>query len=92
MKKIIKIIFLSSILFALFAFNNVYAEEFPKMTKDELKAMIDSPDLVIVDVRSGRDWKSSESKIKNSVREEPYKAGSWAGKYDKNKTYLLYCA
>ena len=89
---ILKVILFLSILFSLVPIQNLYAEEFPRMTKEELKNMIDSPDLVIVDVRSGRDWKSSESKIKNSVREEPYKAESWAGKYDKSKTYVLYCA
>jgi rhodanese-related sulfurtransferase len=77
---------------SLFFIPQANAEDFKRMTKEELKAMIDNPDVVIVDVRSGRDWKSSESKIKNAVREEPYKADSWANKYDKSKTYVLYCA
>ncbi len=68
------------------------ASEVPRMTKEELKAMLGNPDVVIVDVRLGKDWKASESKIKGAVREEPKKAKSWAGKYDKDKTYVLYCA
>jgi hypothetical protein len=68
------------------------AGEVPRMTKDELKAMLGNPDVVIIDVRTGKDWKASESKIKTAVREEPKKANSWAGRYDKNKTYILYCA
>ena len=91
-KNILKVVLFSSILLSLFLIQNVYAEEFPRMTKEELKTMIDNTDLVVVDVRSGRDWKSSESKIKNAVRGEPYKAESWEGKYDKSKTYVLYCA
>ena len=35
-----------------------------KMTKEELRAKLDSPDVVIVDVRLGKDWKASEEKIK----------------------------
>lgn len=68
------------------------ASDVPRMTKEELKAMLGNPDLVILDVRAGRDWKSSESKIKDAVREEAGKVDSWAGKYDKDKTYVLYCA
>jgi predicted transcriptional regulator len=91
-RKIFKIILILSILLFLIVPQVVYAEEVPRMTKEELKAMIDNPDLVIIDVRSGRDWKSSESKIKNAVREEPREAESWADKYDRSKTYVLYCA
>lgn len=68
------------------------AGEVPRMTKEQLKAMLGNPDVVIVDVRLGKDWKASESKIKGAARKEPKKAKSWAGKYDKDKTYVLYCA
>jgi len=34
------------------------------MTKEELRAKLDSPDVVIVDMRLGKDWKASEEKIK----------------------------
>ena len=87
-----KVILLMSMLLFLVVSQRSYAQEIPRMTKEELKAMIDNPELVIVDVRSGRDWQSSESKIKNAVREEPRKADSWAGKYDKRNTFVLYCA
>ena len=72
--------------------NVVNAAEIPRMTKEELKAMLGNPDVIILDVRSGTDWRASESKIKGAIREEPYQASSWAGKYDKGKTYVLYCA
>lgn len=68
------------------------AQDIPRMTKEELKAMLGEPDLVIIDIRSGRDWSSSESKIKGAVREEPRKAASWAEKYQKDKTIVVYCA
>lgn len=67
------------------------ADEVPRMTKEELKGLLGSPDLVIVDVRRGQDWNSSEFKIKGSVRESVRGPG-WAKNYDKNKTIVLYCA
>lgn len=91
-RKAIQVFLLMSMLLSLIVSQTIYAQDVPRMTKEELKAMIDNPELVIVDVRSGRDWISSESKIKNAIREEPGKADSWADKYDKSKTFVLYCA
>jgi predicted sulfurtransferase len=76
---------------ALFA-KAAVADEVPRMTKEELRAMLGNPDVVIIDVRTANDWEASQSKIKGAVREEPRQAKSWAGKYDKDKTYVLYCA
>ena len=64
----------------------------PRMTKDELKAMLGNPDLVIIDVRWGKDWTESDSKIKGAVREDPEAVESWANNYLKGKTIVLYCA
>jgi hypothetical protein len=64
----------------------------PRMTKDELRSLIDKGEVVVVDVRSGGDWKSSQYKIHTAVREEPDKPTSWANKYSKDKTLVLYCA
>jgi hypothetical protein len=64
----------------------------PRMKKDELKALLGNPDLVILDLRLGRDWKDSDLKIKGAVREEPNDIESWAKKYSKDKTLVLYCA
>ncbi len=62
------------------------------MDKDDLKSLLDSPDLVIVDVRNASDWSSSEFKIKGAVRVEPGEVSSWAGDHAKDKIYVLYCA
>lgn len=64
----------------------------PRMTKDELKGMLGNPDLIILDVRYGQDWTDSDLKIKGAIREEPDDIKSWANKYPKNKTLVLYCA
>jgi rhodanese-related sulfurtransferase len=68
------------------------AAEVPKMTKEELKTKLGDPHVVIVDVRAGKDWKGSEFKIKGAVRGNPSEFSSWAGKYPKDKTLVLYCA
>jgi rhodanese-related sulfurtransferase len=64
----------------------------PRITKDELKAMLGNPDLIIIDVRYGRDWTDSDLKIKGAVREDPEAFDSWANKYSKDKTIVFYCA
>ena len=64
----------------------------PRMTKDDLKAMLSNPDLVIIDVRYGKDWTDSDLKIRGAVREDPEAFNSWANKYPKSKTLVFYCA
>jgi hypothetical protein len=82
---------------AAFTFSSLFsmpaaAGEVPRMAKENLKALLGKPDVIIVDVRIERDWEASGSKIKGAVREAPKKADSWGSRYDKNKTYVLYCA
>jgi hypothetical protein len=38
------------------------------------------------------DWADSDLKIKGAVREDPKVFESWANKYPKDKTIVLYCA
>ena len=66
--------------------------DIPRIKKDELKAMLDNSDLVIIDVRAQSDWKEDDSKIKGAIREDPESVRSWAEKYSKDKTFVLYCA
>jgi rhodanese-related sulfurtransferase len=68
------------------------ASEVPRMTKEKLKSELGSPNLVVVDVRTGKDWKASEVKIKGAVRGEVYKIESWAKNYSKDTTLVIYCA
>ena len=64
----------------------------PRIKKDELKAMLDNADLVILDVRVQSDWKGDALKIKGALREDPESVKSWAEKYPRDKTFVLYCA
>jgi rhodanese-related sulfurtransferase len=67
--------------------------DIPMMTKDELKAMLGNPDLVIFDVRLSSDYFSSDLKIKGAVR--PEMGGhiyETALTYPQGKTFIFYCA
>lgn len=68
-------------------------EKTPRMTQEELKAMLGNPDLAIIDVRTDEDWKKSDFKIKGAVREDPEKdIKTWAEKYPKDRTLVFYCS
>ncbi len=64
----------------------------PRMTKEELRAVLGNPDLLIIDVRYGKDWTDSDLKIRGAIREDPEAFKSWASKYPKDKTLVFYCA
>lgn len=68
------------------------AAEIPRITKEEAKEMIDNPDVIFLDVRSGSDWRASDIKISGAVHGDPANFKDWIAKYDSNKTYILYCA
>ncbi|MDH4231889.1 MAG: rhodanese-like domain-containing protein [Nitrospirota bacterium] len=63
----------------------------PKITGEELKAMLGEPDLVVIDVRIERDWESATLKIPGAVWEDYFEVETWAKKYPKDKTIVLYC-
>ncbi len=64
--------------------------DIPGITKEELKSMLDDPDVVILDVRGAKQWEASGRKIKGAVWEDPKNVESWADKYPKDKTLVLY--
>ena len=65
----------------------------PRVTKEEVKSMLGDPDVIILDVRSAKDWGDAEWKIKGAVREERKgEISDWMDKYPKDKTFVLYCA
>ncbi len=67
------------------------AAQVPRITKEELKARLGSPDLIILDVRTSSDWGASDFKIKGAIREDFDKVDSWPDNYPKDKTIVLYC-
>ena len=68
------------------------ATEVPRMTIDELKGLLDDPGIIVLDVRTEKDWQASEVKIRGAIRKNPKEVTDWSGELDKTKTYVLYCA
>ena len=60
------------------------------MTREELKTLLGSPEVVILDVRLG--GRNAPERIKGSVFEDPENVSDWAPKYLKDKTIVLYCS
>ena len=72
--------------------SSVAAADIARITKEELKAMMDNPKVVIVDVRTNPEWNTGKVKIKGAVREDPTKVQSWIEKYSPDKTFVFYCS
>ena len=63
--------------------------EVPRMSKEELRERLN--ELVVLDIRSEKDWEKSDSKIRGAIRETPGEESRWSEKYPRNRTYALYC-
>ena len=72
--------------------SQLFAADVPTMSKDELKSHLGSDKVVILDVRTGRDWSSSEFKIQGAVRAAGGDIATWSKEYPKDQTLVLYCA
>lgn len=88
MKKILLVV---SMLIALVVAPAV-AGDVKLMDRDELKGLLGSKDLVVLDVRAGRDWSASEFKIQGAVRADGADFDSWSKSYPKDARLVLYCA
>jgi len=68
------------------------AEDAARIAKEEVKALLNDPNVAILDASLGSDWKKSDKKIKGAVRIDPLDVGAWAGNYPKDKKVIVYCA
>jgi len=87
MKKIVLLFLSLSFLLA----TPIFGASVPTMDKNKLKSLLGTDNLVILDVRTGRDWNSSELKIKDSIRMDGFDY-SFVKQYPKDTTLVLYCA
>jgi len=62
------------------------------VTKETVKNWMKSGPVIILDARQGRDWKSSEFKIKGAVRANPGQLAIWKNQFSKDEKIVLYCA
>ena len=89
--KLWTIVMLVSLMLA-FAWACSAAPEAPRIDKDTVKGWLGNPQVMIVDVRAGDDWKDSKTKIKGAVRQDPKAVQTWAASLPKDKKIVLYCA
>ncbi len=66
------------------------AAEVPRITKEELKSMLEDPDVIVLDVRGAKQREASGRKIKGAVWEDYKNVESWAENYPIDKTLVLY--
>ncbi len=81
-----------SLAMGLFLVAEALAAGVPRISKEDLLAMMAKPDVIIIDVRLSGDVAESGSKIKGAVREDPQKVETWMDKYPRDKTLVFYCA
>lgn len=62
------------------------------ITKEQLRTMLNDPDVAVIDLRRERDWNAADQKIAGAVHEDPDRLREWANKYPKDKKIVLYCA
>lgn len=62
------------------------------VTKETVKTWMEQGGVTILDARQGRDWTSSEFKIKGALRTDPGKLETWKAQLSKDDRIVLYCA
>jgi rhodanese-related sulfurtransferase len=67
-------------------------DEVKRISKESLKSILGSGDVIVVDVRTARDYDGSDLQIKGALREDPSQVKKWMGKYSQEKTLVFYCA
>ncbi len=72
--------------------SNAVDDEPAAVSIQQVGAMLEKPEVVIIDVRKPRNWWRSTKKILHAVREDPFEVDNWAEKYAKDKTLIFYCA
>ena len=77
---------------AAFALPTYGADDVPRISTEELKDTLEDSNLVLLDVRTEKDWKKSDRKIVGAIRVDPKNVKSWAGDYSKDQRIVLYCA
>ena len=68
------------------------AADVERVTKEQLKAMIEEINPIIIDVRLEKHWENSPYKIKGAIRGNPEAFQSWSTTHPKTSVLVLYCA
>lgn len=63
-----------------------------RISKEEVKKKLCSPNFAVLDVRVTKNWASSTQKIKCAKRMDPDAVSNWADSLQKNMELVLYCS
>ena len=67
-----------------------------RVTDVDMAALAEALDeglpVVVIDVRTHRNWWRSSKKIPTAVREDPSRVDQWFQKYSTNQTLIFYCS
>lgn len=88
-KRILYVMFVAA--FLLVATAAARATEAPRISKEDAKALIGSPNVIFVDARINSEWKNSDKKIKGAVRVAGADYEIWATDLDRDTTFVIYC-
>jgi hypothetical protein len=66
------------------------AEDAPRITKEEAKALLGSPNVVFIDARTDAAWSASDKKIKGAVRIDKWDLETQASGYGRDSTFIVY--
>jgi hypothetical protein len=66
------------------------SDEVPRMKIEELKPLLGSKEVVVLDVRF--EGENAPKRILGSVFENPEEVDAWSSKYPKGKKIILYCS
>jgi rhodanese-related sulfurtransferase len=91
-RSMIPVSLLVLVILAVCAGTGLAGSDVPMITVDELKARLDEPDLIILDVRQEQDWASSDFKIRYAIYADPKSYDEWGAAYPKDQPIVLYCA
>lgn len=64
--------------------------EIPRIAAEQTKAKLGDPNVILLDLRPAEQWKYSDQLIPTAVHEDPLDVSSWADKYDKERTLIVY--
>ena len=64
--------------------------EIPRISLNEAKDLIGKAGVILLDCRPVEQYKDSEDKLPGAIHEDPMEVKSWAEKYPKDATAIIY--
>jgi hypothetical protein len=66
------------------------ADDVPRISKEEAKALLGKPNVVFIDARVDKAWKESSQQITGAVRVDEFDLETQAANYGKGAKFIIY--